>query len=116
VDARETDDLFDVTPDGVVLRVHVQPRAGRDLVTGRHGDALKVRVTAPPADGRANAAVARPLAALFGVAPTTIALVSGPTSRSKRFLLPGVDAAEARRRLAPILAGGNNPGGSPVGR
>jgi len=103
VEPRDTDDLFDATPAGVVVRVHVQPKAGRDVVTGRHGDALKVRVTAPPADGRANAAVARQLATVFGVAPSAVVLVSGATSRSKRFLLEGVDPADARRRLAPVL-------------
>ena len=96
-------ELFDETPEGVVLRVHVQPRAGRDVVTGRHGDALKVRVTAPPADGRANAAVAAQLARAFGVAPGAVELVSGRTSRTKRFLLAGVAPVEAREVLAGLV-------------
>jgi uncharacterized protein len=98
------DDLFDVTADGVVLRVHVQPRAGRDVITGRHGDALKVRVTAAPTGGLANDAVARQLAGAFLLAPSAVVLVSGRTSRAKRFLLTGVGAADARRRLAELVA------------
>jgi uncharacterized protein (TIGR00251 family) len=106
---RDTDDLFDATPDGVVLRVHVQPKAGRDVVTGRHGDALKVRVRAAPVDGRANAAVGRQLAALFGVAPSAVTLLSGPTSRSKRFLVAGVAPDAARERLEAVIAGERSP-------
>jgi uncharacterized protein (TIGR00251 family) len=115
---RDVADLFDTTGEGIVLRVHVQPRAGRDVVTGRHGDALKVRVTAAPTDGRANDAVARLLAASFGVAPSTVELVSGWTSRTKRFRLAGVTAADARDRLRDLLrpATGNNGGASTVER
>jgi uncharacterized protein len=97
------DDLFDATADGVVLRVHVQPRAGRDVITGRHGDALKVRVRAAPTDGRANEAVARQLAEAFAVAPSAVQQVSGRTSRAKRFLLVGVDPVHARAQLARLV-------------
>jgi uncharacterized protein (TIGR00251 family) len=97
------DELFDVVAEGVVVRVHVLPRSGRDAVTGRHGDALKVRVTAPPADGRANAAVAEQLAAAFGVARGAVELVSGARSRTKRFRLRGVDVEDVRRRLAALV-------------
>jgi uncharacterized protein (TIGR00251 family) len=68
----------------VLVRVHVQPGARRAGVVGRHGDALKVRVTAPPVDGRANAAAIELLAAELGVPASTIAVVAGATARRKR--------------------------------
>jgi uncharacterized protein (TIGR00251 family) len=89
-----------------VVHVHVQPRAGRDEIVGRHGAALRVRVQAPPVDGRANEAVGRLLAAAFGVAPSKVELVSGDRSRLKRFRLHGVAREDARARLEDLLAGG----------
>lgn len=70
------------TEDGFEVDVWVVPGASRDSVDGTHGDRLKVRVTAPPEDGKANQAVAALLAAHFG-APAT--LVRGQTSRHKTF-------------------------------
>jgi uncharacterized protein (TIGR00251 family) len=84
-------DCYDVEDDAVVVRVHVQPRAGRTAVVGRHGNALKLRVAAPPVDNRANDTVAALLADVFGVAPAAVTLVSGDRSRIKRFRLAGVD-------------------------
>jgi uncharacterized protein (TIGR00251 family) len=78
-------------PGAVVLRVHVQPRAGRTGVVGRHGDALKIRVAAPPVDDRANAAVLALVAATAGVGAPAVTLVSGSRSRSKRVRITGVD-------------------------
>jgi len=93
--ARDWSDCFDVvpgaTPGEVVLRVHVQPRAGRTGVVGRHGDALKVRVSAPPVDDRANVAVLALVAATAGVATSAVTLVSGGRSRSKRVRITGVE-------------------------
>jgi len=83
----------------VVLHVHVQPSAGRTAVVGRHGDAVKMRVAAPPVDDRANAAVAELLAELFGIARSNVELVSGATSRVKRFRLQGVDLEGLDARL-----------------
>ncbi len=67
----------------VVLVLHVQPGAKRTQVDGAHGDALKVRLAAPPVDGKANAELVRFLADAFGVAQRQIAIVRGGTSRRK---------------------------------
>jgi Uncharacterized conserved protein len=89
--------------DGAVVHVHVQPRAGRSELVGRHGESLKVRVTAPPVDGRATAATARLLAAALAVAPSRVVLASGAQSRIKRFRVSGLTAAEVVQRLEAAL-------------
>jgi uncharacterized protein (TIGR00251 family) len=94
----------------IVLRVHVQPGAGRTEVVGRHGDALKVRVAAPPEGGRANQAVGQLLATTLGVAPSNVTLVSGSTSRSKRFRIGPVQLDVARRLLTSAESGGTGGG------
>ena len=110
-----TGEVFDVGDDGsVVLRLHVVPGAGRTVVAGRHGDALKVRVAAPPERGRANDACVALVADTLGVAPGRIELVSGPASRSKRVRVSGVEADDVRRLLAAAL--GAPGGGGPEGR
>jgi len=68
----------------LILEVRVQPRASRDEIVGPHGEQLKVRITAPPVDGKANAHLARYLAKAFGVAPSAVALIGGETGRDKR--------------------------------
>src|SRR5262249_22195293 len=110
------DDLFDISGDDIVLRVHVQPAAGRTHVAGRHGNALKVRVAAPPGGGRANDAVAALIAELFGVAPSSVALAGGGTSRVKRFRVAGIEPDEARRRIEQAVDDGNAAPGPDVRR
>ena len=101
------DDLFDVDSTqeepAVVLRVRVQPGAGRSAVTGRHGDALAVRVAAPPLGGRANAECLELVADLFGVRKSQVELVAGDKNRQKRFRVAGVDADRARDTIAREL-------------
>jgi uncharacterized protein (TIGR00251 family) len=109
-------DLYDESDEGVVLHVHVQPGAGRSAVVGRHGDALKVRVAAPPLEGRANEATQALLAETLGVAPSDVELTSGATSRSKRFRLRGVDGAEVDKRLRVALEDAKTPDGGPAGK
>lgn len=112
-------ELFDEAGEGVVvLRLHVQPGAGRTTVTGRHGDALKVKVAAPPDKGRANDACVELIAELAGVKPAEVELTSGGSSRSKRFKVAGVDAADLSRRLELALeeASGNARGRGSVPR
>ena len=73
-------DCYTVERDAVVLRVHVQPSAGRTAIVGRHGDAVKLRVASPPVDDRANVAVGELLADLFGIEAGDVELVSGGKS------------------------------------
>lgn len=86
--------------DGTVrFAVRVQPRASRAGVEGVHGDALKVRVHAPPVDGAANEAVVAVLAEALGVAKRDVRIVSGESARSKVVEVRGV-SVEAVRALA----------------
>ena len=68
-----------------MFNVHVQPRASRDEITGIHGDRIKIRITAPPVDGKANEHLMRFLAIEFKVSKRQVILVSGETGRDKRF-------------------------------
>lgn len=112
------EDLFETTAEGeLVLRLHVQPGAGRTAVAGRHGDALKVRVAAPPEGGRANEACLALVAEVLGVKRDAVELTSGPSSRTKRVRVTGVEEADAVRLLERALAtGAERPGRKPTGR
>ena len=87
-----------------LLALRVAPGPARSTVVGRHGSAWKVRVTAPPENGRANAAVVRLLADVLAVPARDVTIVSGHTSRDKTVELHGIGIDEIERRLA--LAGG----------
>ncbi len=71
--------------EALLLRVKAQPRASRDEVAGVHGDCWRIRITAPPVDGAANAHLIQFLARLFQVSPAQVTLLGGETARIKRF-------------------------------
>jgi hypothetical protein len=81
------------------VRLRVAPGATRAGVVGRHGDAWKVRVTAPAEAGRANDAVVRLLADVLALPSTSVTLVSGHSARDKIVELAGVEPADIERRL-----------------
>jgi uncharacterized protein (TIGR00251 family) len=81
------------------LRLRVSPGAQRTELAGRHGDAWKVRVSAPPERGRANDAVLRLLATRLRIPRGSLAVVAGHGGRDKVVELHGLDATEAERRL-----------------
>lgn len=85
--------------DGVTLRLHIQPGAKKTEVVGLHGEALKIRLAAPPVDGKANASLIAFLADRLGVAKAAVSLVSGDTSRAKRVRVSGVEPSVVRERL-----------------
>ena len=89
------------------LRLRVAPGAARPAVVGRHGDAWKVRVSAAPERGRANAAVLALVADTLQLPRDAVSLVSGAASRDKIVELTGLAPAEIDRRLAS--AGGEEP-------
>ena len=86
-------------PDGALLPVRVQPRASCDEVVGWQGATLRVRVTAPPTDGRANGAVAALLAEACGVPLSAVELVRGHASRDKLFRVGALSLPAIRARL-----------------
>ena len=86
-------------PRGVRIEVWVQPRASRTAVVGIQGDALKIRVAAPPVEGAANAELARCLSKVLGVARGDVEIVRGHGSRRKTVLVRGLDEARAREAL-----------------
>jgi len=88
-------------PEGVRLRVRVQPRASRDAIGGEREGALVVRLTAPPVEGAANEALARLLGKALGVAPSAVRITGGATGRNKVLAVAGLDAAAVRARLDP---------------
>ncbi len=74
--------------DTLLLTLRVQPRASCDEIVGPHGeDALKVRITAPPVDGKANQHLIKFLAKAFGVAKSQVTLLKGDSGRDKRFAI-----------------------------
>jgi uncharacterized protein len=84
---------------GISFVVKVQPRAKRDAVVGELGDALKVALTAPPVEGRANEACIRFLAELLKVPRSSITIASGQSTRNKIIRIAGLTAGEFRARL-----------------
>ncbi len=90
------------TVTGVLLMLHVKPRASRDEIGGEHDGALKVAVTAPPVNGKANAAVIKLLAKAFGVSRSSIEIVGGTSSRRKRVAIDGISVADARTAMQQL--------------
>jgi uncharacterized protein (TIGR00251 family) len=85
--------------EGALLSVRVQPRASRDEIVGWREGVLRVRVTAPPLEGRANAAVAALLAGALGVRPSAVRVVRGETGRDKVVSVAGLAPGEVEARL-----------------
>ena len=87
------------TPDGAVLTLRLIPRAAKNAIQGEHGDALKIRLCAPPVDGAANAALIEFLSDTLSLPRARIRLLSGHTSRTKRVLLAGLSASAIRTKI-----------------
>lgn len=88
---------------GIVLNVRAQPGAKRDAVLGERAGALRVAVSAAPEKGKANAAIQGVLAEALGCRSSEIELLSGETSRDKRFLITGTSADELQARIGRLL-------------
>ena len=94
---------------GTIVSVRAQPGARKNAVVGERGGSLRVAVSAAPERGKANAAIQEVLADAIGCMASQIGLLSGVTSRTKRFLIADLTPDELRRRLAGVPA----PAGSP---
>lgn len=87
------------TKAGAQFAVRVQPRASRNKLAGLMGDAVKLAITAPPVDGKANEAVIAFFAELFRVPKSNVTITAGDTSRNKTVAVRGVSAEAARAAL-----------------
>ena len=87
-------DWFRVAADGrITLTLHIQPGAKRTEFAGRHGDALKIRLAAPPVDGKANEALIKFIAATLHLPKSSVMLKSGQTSRRKVLEVSGAESS-----------------------
>ena len=87
----------------LILDVRVQPRASRSEVAGLHGERLRIRLQAPPVDGKANAALVEFVAGLFAIPRARVTIEHGLTGRDKRLRLQGVPSLPAS--LESLLGG-----------
>jgi uncharacterized protein (TIGR00251 family) len=96
--------MIQATPDGgIVINVRVIPRAGRSGVAGTRGEALLVRVNAPPVAGAANRELVEVIAAALAVPKSAVSVVGGELGRDKRVRVAGIDRTTAELRLATVL-------------
>ena len=87
------------TATGVRVTIRVQPRASTNEIAGVHGDAVRIRLTAPPVEGAANDALVGLLSDVLGIARRDVTIVSGSSSRSKVVELTGITEDRVRRLL-----------------
>ena len=87
----------------VLLHLYIQPRSSRNGFVGIYGDAIKLAITAPPVDGKANKAVMRFLASFFKMKKKDICIRYGLQSRTKSVLLAGLDVNDIRTRIEAVL-------------
>ena len=86
-------------PDGVVIRIRVQPRASKNRIAGIMGDAYKVAVTSPPVDGAANSACVEFLAELLKIPKSRVEIISGHTGRTKLLKIYGMNSRDIKEKI-----------------
>lgn len=91
------------TPSGATFSVRLHPRAKKNAITGTLGDALKISLTAPPLEGRANHACIEFLADVFKLPRSSITIAAGQTSRNKLIRIFGLSAADVETRLRRVV-------------
>ncbi len=89
--------------ESVELHIHCQPRASKTEIVGLHGDALKVRLAAPPLEGKANLKLCQYLAQLFGVSRHAVQILSGKNAKQKRVLIKGKKKDQIQDCLGQIV-------------
>jgi len=91
------------SPQGATFSVRVHPRAKKNAIAGEVGEAMKVALTAPPVEGRANEACIAFFAELLNVPRSSVTIAAGQSSRNKVIRVAGMAAAQVREKLRPAL-------------
>jgi hypothetical protein len=87
----------------ITLKVHLQPRATHDGVVGVHGDAIKIKVSAPSLEGKANNALTRFIAKKLGISSSQVDIIAGHRSREKLLRIAGISRGEIEKALGISL-------------
>jgi uncharacterized protein (TIGR00251 family) len=87
----------------IIFKIHLLPRASRDEICGLQGDAIKVKVTAPPIEGKANMALQRFIAKKLHLASSQVEIMAGKRSREKILKVSGISRAEVEKALGILL-------------
>ena len=95
--------MLSPTPDGTLLKVRVTPGASRSEIVGEADGRLRIRLQAPPVEGKANREITRFIARELGLKKNRVSLAGGDKSREKVILLEGLSLDEARCRLNSFL-------------
>jgi uncharacterized protein len=101
--AEELTTIVRESGDGVLVSCMLQPRASRNEVVGIYGEMLKIKLTAPPVDGKANAALRKYFSKLIKVPASSVTIVAGLTSRRKTVLLSGVKAENIIEKIIKVV-------------
>jgi hypothetical protein len=96
--------VLNETAKGITFAIKVHPRAHKNAITGLVGDALRLALTAPPVEGKANQAVIEFFADLFAIPRSSVTIASGETSRNKVVRISGMSRQMVEERLAGMLA------------
>ena len=91
------------TPAGATLQVKVHPRARKNAITGVVGDAIKIALTAPPVEGRANEACVKFLSEFLNVPRSSVTIAAGESSRQKLIRIAGMTAAQVEEKLRAVI-------------
>jgi uncharacterized protein len=91
--------FFKKTADGISLTVYVQPRSSKNMIVGIHGEAIKVKLKAPPVDGAANKMCVQFLAKALSLPKSALEILSGHSARTKRILCRADSKAEQDRLI-----------------
>jgi uncharacterized protein (TIGR00251 family) len=91
------------TSEGVVIRLHVIPNASKTEIVGTHGEALKIKIKAPPVDGKANQAIVSFFSEFLNVARSKIEILRGDKSKTKSLLVRGMGLTELKGHIAKAL-------------
>lgn len=92
------------SPDGIIFKAFIQPRSSKNVIAGLHGDALKIRITAPPVNDAANKMCVKFLSKTLRIPKSSIEIISGHTSRTKQILLHHKNAKVSKKRLKQLIS------------
>ena len=90
--------------NGIILNILIQPRSSKNMIAGQHGDALKIKLTAPPVGGAANKMCIQYLSKWLGLPKSSIEIISGHTGRTKRVMLRLENNEKDRKRIRSMLS------------